>query len=275
LGDILQSITFKNGLAYCVLNNSGYIKILNLSDFTLKATISNLNQPRYFNPIAANRALVSTLSLNTNSIYNPIRLIDTETNSAIGSIPMYGWTEGLLSIGNKTYICNYYKGMLYQFNSTSLQIEDSVKLNYGCSEVIAYKNGQILVLCNGDFSNSNSTSKIFLLDTANLSIIKSIALNTFGYSNLLHVSDNDELLVLGENKIHKINTNSTAVNPFITALPNETFYGFGYDAKYKKYYVCDAKDYQQKGQVIVYDKNRMRLSAYTAGYIPSKVYFTY
>jgi hypothetical protein len=275
LGDILQSISFKNGLAYCVLNNSGTIKILDLSNFTIKGTITNLNQPRYMSHINSNMAIVSTLSLNQTSVYNPLSIINTETFTKSSTINMYGWTEGLLSIGTSTYICNYYKGTLYQLNNATLQIEDSVQLDYGCSEVIASKNGQILVLCNGNYSNSNSVAKVFLLDTNNLNTIKSITFNTSGYSQLTYVTEEDVLLILGENKIHKIDLITSSVSPFITALPNETFYGFAYDVKYKKYYVCDAKDYQQRGQVIVMDKNGNRLSALMAGFVPSKVYFNY
>jgi DNA-binding beta-propeller fold protein YncE len=275
LGDVFQSISFKNNLAYCVLNNSGAIKILNLDDFKLIGTISGLNQPRYMSFINANTAIVSALSLNTNAVYNPISIINTDLFTKTASIPMQGWTEGTLSFGNNTFICNYYKGMLYKLNNSTLQIMDSVNLSYGCSEAIPYKDGQIVVLCNGDYNNSNSVSKIYMMDTANLNLTKTIVFARSGYSNISYAKAENELLILGENKIKKIETDNNVISDFIVADSASTFYGFGYDEKYKKYYVCDAKDYQQKGQVIIYDKNRTKIKALTAGYIPSKVYFRY
>ncbi len=274
-GDVFQSVSFKNDLAYCVLNNSGEIKILDATDFTLKGTISNLNQPRYMSFINTNTAIVSSLSLNTNSIYNPMTTINTGTFTKIATIPMQGWTEGLLSLGNNTFICNYYKGILYKLNNSTLQITDSVNLSYGCSEVIQYKNGQVLVLCNGKYNNSAITSKIHVIDTVNLSPTKTMVLKQYGYSNMVYSKAENELLILGGNKINKIELDINSVSDFITPDSTVTLYGFGYDEKYKKYYVCDAKDYQQKGQVLIYDKNRNKIKSVAAGYIPSKVYFRY
>jgi DNA-binding beta-propeller fold protein YncE len=275
LGDVFQSICFKNNVAYCVLNNSGIIKKINLTDFKLIGEISGLVQPRYMSFINENTAIVSSLDLNMNSVYNPLSIINTELNSKTATIGMQGWTEGLLALGNCTFICNYYKGILYKLNNKTLQITDSVYLGYGCSEVINYKNGQLLVLCSGDYSNANVKSKIHVIDTSNFDLKKTMEMSTSGYSNISYLDADNELLILGENAVKKIDIDNTVTSDFIIADSTATLYSFGYDKKYKKYYVCDAKDYQQKGQVIVYDKNGVRLAAISAGYIPSKIYFTY
>jgi hypothetical protein len=274
LGDVFQSIAFKSNLAYCILNNSGTIKIIDTEDFKLKGAISNLNQPRYISIINDNTAIVSALSLNKANVYNPITIINPTTFAKTGSVSMYGWTESILSLNKYSFICNYYKGLLFKLNHANLQLTDSLHLSYGCTEVIAYKNNQLLVLCSGDYSIANSSAKLYVVDTA-LIVLKTISLPTSSYSNIQYISSEDQVVILGENKIQSVDMINNTIVSIINANNNETFYGFGFDEKYKKYYICDAKDYQQKGKIIVCDKTGSRLTAYDAGYVPSKIYFNY
>jgi hypothetical protein len=271
LGDVLQSISFKDSTMYCVMNNSGNIKVLNSKNYTLKTTISNLNSPRYLS-FFNNSAIISSLSFSNTS--NPLTLINTSTNTISGATPMQGWTEGLYSQGTHTYICNYTKSMVYKWNTGSKQNVDSAKMGIGVKEIILYKN-TFLVLTDGDYNNPSDKSKIYQIDTSNLNIIDSIQLGTSGYSNINYSVSEDKITVLGENKINTVNLSSKQVSALITGLAGEYFYGFGFDEKYKKYYVCDAKDFSQAGQVIIYDKTGLRITSLTAGVAPSKVYFRY
>jgi DNA-binding beta-propeller fold protein YncE len=273
LGDVLQSISFKGDYMYCILNNSGNIKILDKNTFMLNTTITNLNSPRFMSFVNNNTALVSSLSFSAGN--NPMSFINTNTNTKGNTLNMVGWSEGLLTLANSTYICNYSKAILYKLNNTTLQIIDSVKLDAGCKEVVAYKNGQLLVLTEGDFNLPSSVSKIYQIDTTSLTKLDSIGLGASGYSNVNFSISENIITVLGGNKIRKLNLALKSNEPIISGAAGESFYGFGFDEKYKKYYVCDAKDYQQKGQVIIYDKSGNKIISLTAGIIPSKVYFNY
>jgi DNA-binding beta-propeller fold protein YncE len=273
LGDVLQSISIKGDNMYCLLNNSGNIKVLNKNNFSLITTITNLNSPRFISFVNANTALVSSLSFTSGN--NPMQFINTSTNTKSTTLSMAGWSEGLLTLANSTYICNYSKSILYKLNNTTLQIIDSVNINVGCKEVIAYKNGNLLVLSEGDYNLPVSKSRLFLIDTSSLTKIDSFDIGSVGYSNLNYSVSENDITVLGENKIQKINLVAKTVTPLISGGAGESFYGFGFDEKYKKYYVCDAKDYQQKGQVIIFDKSGNKIISFTAGIIPSKVYFSY
>ncbi len=271
LGDVLQSISFKNDLMYCVLNNSGTIKVLDAKNYNLKTTISNLNSPRYIS-FFNNSGIVSSLSFTSAS--NPLAIINTTTNTVSGSTAMQGWTEGLYSKGAHIYICNYAKSTVYKWNVNTQKNTDSIKIGTGAKEIVLYKN-TFLILTDGDYNNPNLKSKIYQIDTGNLNVIDSIQLGAYGYSSINYSVSEDKITVLGENKISSVNLSSKQISGFISGAAGETFYGFGFDEKYKKYYVCDAKDYQQKGQVIIFDKSGTRLSALAAGYVPSKVYFIY
>jgi hypothetical protein len=271
LGDVLQSISFKDSSMYCVMNNSGNIKVLNTNNYVLKTTISNLNSPRYIS-FFDNSAIVTSLA--ASSEINPLSIINTNTNIVSGTTPMQGWTEGLYRQGAHTYICNYSKSMVYKWNTGSKQNVDSAKMGTGVKEIILYKN-TFLVLTDGDYNNPSNKSKIYQIDTSNLNIIDSIQLGTSGYSSINYSASEDKITVLGENKINTVNLSSKQVNTLITGLAGEYFYGFGFDEKYKKYYVCDAKDFSQAGQVIICDKNGVRITSLVAGIAPSKVYFRY
>jgi hypothetical protein len=273
LGDVLQSISFKNNTMYCVLNNSGTIKVLNNDNYQLSTSISNLNSPRYLSFINANAALVTSLAFTAAS--NPLQVINTNTNTKANTLKMSGWSEGIYTFGNSTYICNYTQSKLYKLNTTTLQFTDSLVIGIGAKEIILYKNNHLLLLTDGDFNNPSSVSSLYEIDTASLTAIDSIQFNASGYSNINYSNAENVISLLGDNKLQQVNLSTKTYSVLTSAAVGESFYGFGFDEKYKKYYVCDAKDYQQKGKIIVLDKNGNRLTAYDAGYVPSKIYFNY
>src|SRR5688572_26424296 len=58
-GDVVQSMTFHNGKAYIIVNNSNKIEIANAATFKSEGVINGLKQPRYM-VISNNKAYVSS-----------------------------------------------------------------------------------------------------------------------------------------------------------------------------------------------------------------------
>jgi YVTN family beta-propeller protein len=116
LGSVPQSIAKINDKYYVVVNNASKVIVLD-SNFIKVSEISNLLSPRYVLGLPNNIAYVSDY------ISNNIHVINTVSNTKIGSISCPGWTEQMLLLNGKVYITNYKKNQLYIINPDNNLVE--------------------------------------------------------------------------------------------------------------------------------------------------------
>ncbi len=116
LGDVCQSISSFNNKIYLVMNNSQKIVVVNPVTFMQSAVINGFGSPRYFLPVSNNKAYVTDLYADV------ISIVDLNTNSISGTIPLKGWTEQLLQVYGEVFVCNKNADKLFVINAASDKI---------------------------------------------------------------------------------------------------------------------------------------------------------
>ena len=99
LGDVAQSMTINNGKGYIIVNNSQKVEVVNLTDFTLQATVSGFSGPRYM-AVWNNKGYV------TDWFSDEVKVVDLGSNTIIKSIPAGTGPEHLCIASNKVYVAN-------------------------------------------------------------------------------------------------------------------------------------------------------------------------
>ncbi len=272
LGDVLQSITVRNGTAYLVINNSKKIELIDVNTFQSKGTIAGFNSPRYITFLNDQKAYVSDL------YDNNIAVVDLGSKTITQKIYCPGATEQMLIFNNKLYVCNTLQKSVYIIDVNTDKMIDSISVSYGSNSIVLDKNNKIWVLCSGN-QQKNLNAGLYRINPANDSIelaIKTILpTGIFGATKLCMNGNKDRLFWLNTD-VNEMNISDTTLssNPFISASKNN-FYGLGIDPINGDVYVSDALDYVQKSTIFHYRFDASYVGFFKGGIITSGFYFYY
>ncbi|MCA6437709.1 MAG: hypothetical protein IM600_09435 [Bacteroidetes bacterium] len=266
LGSIAQSLTYFQSNYYIVINNSNKVVVC---DYQFKKTgqISGLMSPRYFLPVSNQKAYVSDLYA------NQIHIIDLGTNTKTGSIACPGWTEQMVLLYNKVFVCNYRKDYLYVINATTNLISDSIPVGKNAGSLVIDRFDNLWVLSSGESTNA-VPAKLSKIDPISHNILKT-------YTFQLNESPNSLCLNKGKDSIYFINKNiyrmrvsdsDLPTTPFVVA-GSKVFYGLGVNPTNYNIYVADAVDYVQKSNVFIYNTSGELTYNFKAGINANGFYF--
>jgi len=272
IGDVLQSMTIYNGLAYLVVNNSKKIEIIDATTFLSKGTINGFNSPRYILLINSTKAYVSDL------YDNHIAVVDLPSKSIIKKIPCAGATEQMVFINNKIYVTNTLQKSIYIIDPTTDLLMDSIKLSYGPNSIVQDSSNKIWVLCSGSKTN-NIAAGLYRINPNNDSV--EFALNginptgIFGATKLCVDGTKSQLFWLNTD-VQSMNINDTVLlsTPFIRAFKNN-FYGLGVDPRTQEVYLSDAIDFAQRSNVYIYNSQGGNTGVFKSGINTNGFYFYY
>jgi hypothetical protein len=268
LGDVCQSINSFNNKIYLVLNNSQKIVVVNPSNFVQTTTINGFNSPRYFLPVSNNKAYVTDLYANA------ISIVDLNSNSITGNIPLKGWTEELLQVYGEVFVCNKNSDKLFVINAASDKISDSILISYGANSIQEDKNGKLWVLCNGD-STKNIHASLRRINPISHQVEKNFSFaDKHDFPQRLKINESNDILFFINGGIFKMNIADNNL-PSNSLVPKGThnFYGIGVNPVNGDLYAADAIDYVQRGMIYRYKNDGTLISNFLAGIIPSDFYF--
>lgn len=237
LGNVLQSMYFHNDKVYLVVNNSNKIEIANAHDFKEIAQITNLEQPRYFLPIDADRALVTQWGFDLLS--GSLALIDLNTNTLIQQISsgIGKGPENMLLNNGKVFICNVggleSDNFISVLNLQTMQVEDTIITDDAPNSMQIAPNGNIWIACSGKavyasypvIDTVNSTyGSLLELDPSTGNIINRIVFQKGkGATRLILGNSSGQMFFLYDNAICRLNTTSSQYS----LLTSGSFYGIG------------------------------------------------
>ena len=267
LGNVAQSAFQIDDKAYIVINNSNKIEVIDIHNFSSLHTITGFNSPRYFLPINQQTAYVTDLYSNS------IQIVDLNSNTISGNIPIKGWTEKLLLYNDSVYVCDMTNNNLLIINPNNHSLVDSIKVGESPNSIVIDQNNKIWIMCSGGFSSSYP--QLIKFNPQNRTIE-----NTYIFSDISKSPGNLQINASGE-QLYFINTdvytmsiydNSLTTSPIINSNGNN-FYTLGINPSNEEVYVSDAIDYIQNGVVFRYTSSGNLIHQFNTGVIPGDFLF--
>ena len=262
LGDVLQSATQIENEVYLVVNNSGKIEVVNKDNFESTGTITGFKSPRFALKVSPTEVLVSDLFSDSIAVVNPV------TKSITRYIDISSTSEEMLMTNGKVFITNTYTSHITVLDLATDSIS-IINTTFNPTTIGLDKNGKVWVLCGGDPFNSINGA-IEVIDPATEMVTKTITLSAGSYTNKMVFNANADSLYFLTGNVYKISIDATTQPAAaLISAGNYSFYGLGYKAKTNEVYLGDAKDFNQKGQVLIYDSNGSLKRSFACGINPN------
>jgi len=271
LGDVANYMTINNNKGFIVVNNSGLIYVIDMSDGTFLGKISGLTSPRELLIINDNLAFVSDLSDKYLTVVNP------STFEVTGKIDLNGRSsESMRKIGNKVFIANW-SGLNQKKSNDKvlvvdvdqLKLTDSIQVSKEPNSMVVDKNNKLWVLCSGSYSNTE-TPALYRIDPFDNSIEKRFDFsdkNSNPFS--LSINGTGEQLYFLSDAVFSMSITAVQLptQPLIEKGENN-FYTLGVRPDGEELFLADALDYVRNGQILVYSQSGDFKHKFEAGIIP-------
>lgn len=283
LGDVFHSLSFYEGRAFLVINNSRKIEVVDSMSFEHIHTISDLSSPR--------KVLGYAGKLFVTDLYSgEILVLNAETYEEVDRIESGGWTESMLIVRDKLYVTvqqtfennlpGTRKGVLCIDPATHELIE-YIPLVQGANSLVRDKVGKVHVLCDGGLEEE--VGGLFRINPASNDVEVSLyfpsvsytasALQTSEERDALYfiLSDPDEGTVGYDIMKTSITTGQLPDEPLIDG-GNLYIYGLYVDEARNMLFFNDAVGLVQEGYFYRYSLDSLQMiDRYRTGIFPSQI----
>ncbi|MCU0361381.1 MAG: hypothetical protein MUF75_11830 [Bacteroidia bacterium] len=265
LGDVAQSMALINEKYYVVVNNSGKVVVCDKT-FKMLANITGLSSPRYILQVSANKAYVSDYKSGSVSVIN------LSNHSVSNKISLPGWSEEMLLLHNKVYVCNISREYLYVIDPNQDKVEDSIWVGKNASGLQVDKNLMLWVLSSGNFSNSPAT--LSLINKGNLRVEKTFVFPADRQPFKLAMNGRRDSLYFIDKGVFVMPIGAASLpNQALIKSEQSNFYGIGVHPLSSEIYVSDALDYVQRSHITVYSAAGNKKNEFKAGINANGFYF--
>lgn len=278
LGDVLQSITIHNGLAYMVMNGDNKIEVASAGNMTEKGVITGFNSPRYFLGVSDTKAYVSEWG---SGMGTEIQVVDLTDLSIKKSITVGMGPEKMILHNDKVYVAN--SGGWGNANTISVidpstdAVVKTITLDGDSPrDFIVDINDDIWVLCAGhiDYYSTpvaHTPSKLVRINPSTNEVAQSITIGETYHPTCLETSKNGNNLFYGAGYgvqgIYKMKITDTEVPT--SALLDKTFYGFSINPETGNIFALEAPSFTANGTLWRYEANGTELGSYEVGIGPN------
>lgn len=264
LGDVVQSISFKDDKAFIVVNASNVIQVVNRYSFKKVATITQgLNKPRY--STSSNGKLFVT-----NSGTKSVSVYDLSTFAFITNIEIDKAVEKIVAANNKIYVQNGAFGTgsnVTVIDAASNTISTTIEVGAGVNSM-EEKNGILYVMCG---NNDGSSLYRINTETDTKSVIETILLKK---ATNMDVDGNNIFYTVGSG-VYAMPIQATSFTnlPLFSVADNgfSTFYGFAVIDGFV--FSADANGFTQDGTMKIYNVNGAVLKTFNTKVGPNGFYF--
>lgn len=274
LGDIAQSLFVQDGNAYCIVNGSGKIEVVNVFDFKNKGTITGFEMPRFLTINNDKGYVTEWVNFGVNGRVSVINLTNftIETTIETGIAP-----EKLISIGDKIIVPNSNDTTISVIQTGTNIVENEIRVGDWPSTIIIGSDGNLWVFCSGipSWGGGPTNASIHVLNPTNYNTQKVIDLgeSTDGFAQFIANADGSEFYYQINGKIYSISVN--AINaPTSPIIQEGTYlYGLGVDPVTGYIYVADALNFSSNGWVRWYTPNGYIIDSVSTGIAPNSFVF--
>ncbi len=276
LGDVVQSMAISGDTGWIVVNNSAKIEIVDLTDISLKSTISGFTSPRFILPVSSEKAYVSDF------VDDEISILNTQTFSIEGKINLGCSSEEMLLTDGKVFAAfwsNYgfsdlENNKLMVIDVVTDQLIDSVVVGKEPHSMALDNADKIWVLCSGGFAGDEKPS-LWRIDPISLEVITSFIFTDINSSptSLCINGAGDTLFYLNQGIFQlAIDAANLPSDPLI-AEGQRLYYSLAIDPETSIIYATDAIDHQQRGLLLRYRPDGTIIDSFRAGIIPGRLVF--
>lgn len=258
-GDVAHSGVLVDSFFYLVMNNSGKVIVINTRDFSVAMEITGFTSPRYLLPISATQAYVTDLYA------NHIYLTDLSAGTITDSIPLYGMGERMVMLNGKVFVANNKSSYLAVVDPKKHALVDSIEIG-GYTNEIRDMAGTLIVLKNANSFEKNQGA-ILTIDPMSHTIISETRFTTdiqmwYGrtaqHDGVFYFNLGNEIFAFQNDGISSVlKVEDIRLNNFAVIKDG--------------YWLTNAKDYQQKGEVIQFSKSGTEINRFSSGIIPSSL----
>ena len=274
-GDVLQDMYVHEGKGYLVLNNSGFVEVVDIETFVSEGIISPLESPRNFLPVSEDKAYVSDLYANS------IQIVDMPSREVAGSIAMPFWTEQMAVADQKVFVSSPWDVRLdphdhiYIVDPENDLLQDSIQVGVDPTALVLDGETKLWVFCRGS-EEQEAPAALVCVNTQTMEVERSLTFEDYdlGFATRLAINASGDTLYFLKNDVFAfpLSDSSLPENPIIPS-DGRNLYALGVNPVNGDVLIGDAIDYAQQGKVYLYDSQGELKQVIDAGVIPSRFVF--
>ena len=279
LGDQTQSMTVVGNRGFIVVQNSAKVEVINTSDFTSIATITEgIVSPRYFISADASKAYLTDWG--ADGVTGTVKVIDLTTYEVIKTIPVGEGPNQLLQVNDRAYVAN---GGGFGHDSTVMVLDtqtdtvvDTITVGDNPSSLVFDANGNIWVAGGGLLRYDNNDSVVEEESTPGfIAQLESNGVRTKLEAAQVDVGPSDLVVDPGGNNLYfRYAGGVYTITPEATDLPsqpliNRSFYGLGIDPISGEILVGEALTFSTDDTFYRYTSTGELIKSYTVGIAPN------
>jgi YVTN family beta-propeller protein len=275
VGDLLQSICKHESKAYLIVNGSSKIEVVTAEGFKSTGVIEGLKNPRYM-VVVNNIGYVSQWGQDPNKP-GSVAVVNLATLKVTSTIATGTGPEGVTLIKDKIWVANC-GGYVTDSTITIIdpltnKVERNIIVGYNPQEVVEDKNGDVWVLCSGDWTGH--TSSLDKLSGANNTLGTRFIIGSFDHPMKLEINKAKDLILYGGgfefSGIWKVAISATSLPE--KAFIDGGFYSLSINPNNDEIFAFDAGDFISNGKMIRYKMDGTKINAYTVGINPNGATF--
>lgn len=281
LAGIIQSAHVVDDHMYLVINSENKIEVVDKESMESIGTIEMSISPTAIEVIDEETAFVTTLDYESQVdeviVVDLSTMEETDQRISVGNSP-----RDIAAVGDWVYVTNNgdgYDNTISVINPSTSEVEQTLEVGTGPSQMIVDNEDRIWVVCNGRVSYDDSTEEvpgsIYLLDGQNGEILNSMESDdiapTAGQKYRLALDSENGQGYLLNNGVSTIDMNDVTLSD--DKLIDRAFNSIGYFGPEQLIYLGQSNGYSQSGQTLLYDIEGAAVDSFSVGIAPNGFHF--
>lgn len=274
LGDVVQSLHIDGNRAFIVVNNSKKVEVVNYSDFSSVATISeNLANPRYMVSKDGKGYISNWGNFDSNFALDQsyIEVINLDDFEEVKKINTQDGSENLLIKGNTLFVSNSFTNTVSAIDLVSGNVSKTIEVGNAPGILIEDKSGVIWVVCAGSFGGNDG--RLVSIDAQKLEVIKSFGFDINVGSKIAYNPSSNVIYYYSGTLVYTLGVESGTTEPILEIKDFSGIYGIGFDRANNVIYLSDAIGFAGKGTVRLYQTFGELIDQFKVGVGPSSFVF--
>ncbi|SIQ74346.1 hypothetical protein SAMN05880574_12329 [Chryseobacterium sp. RU37D] len=261
LGDVLQTIAFRDDQAYLLLNNSNKIQLVNRYNFKkTRELTAQLNSPRYM-AFANNNIYV------TNDKFGGDKYVSIYKTSDLSFVKKISFTdnvERIVEVGNNIFVQNASYGIgnkISYITTSNNEVQSTITVPNGNINKMIASNQTVYAIAAG-------TANSYIYQISSTGITKTYTLTGIDNATNLEI-ENGKFYFSSGNNVYAMDLTATTppAAPLFTVANSVDPYSnlYGFSIVNGKIFVSDANGFTEDSKIMVYTTTGSLIKTFTAG----------